>query len=139
MALSRIMLLCLCAFLIGSVKLQDCPVDFEFLSIPEDVTVFEGGRAFFPCTFNGTTAHPVWYITLNSTSLTIIYDGVGARRISTAYYRDNGTGLLVSDVNPTINNSLYACGIMKIDPYTFAHQSVNSTPPGMLTVLSKLG
>ena len=70
-----------------------------FLQQPKNVTVNENTDAFFPCTYNGTYDVPTWRINNN----VFVTSGVPPK------HSYNGTGLVVHNVDFSLNNYSYSC------------------------------
>ena len=70
-----------------------------FSQEPKNVTVFEGMDAFFPCTYHGTSGIPTWRITNTSFATSAL----------PPRHSYNGSGLVVSSVNLSLNMSSYSC------------------------------
>ena len=70
-----------------------------FLQEPKNVTVSEGAEAFFACTYHGTTGVPVWRITNN----VFVTSALPPR------HSYNGTGLVVRNVDLSLNMNSYSC------------------------------
>ena len=72
-----------------------------FLQEPRNVTVTEGVDAFFPCTYYGTNRSPHWKI---NSSIYSISD-LPPRHLY------NGSGLVISNVDLSLNMTSYSCFI----------------------------
>ena len=70
-----------------------------FLQQPKNVTVNEDTDAFFPCTYNGTYGVPTWRINNND----FVTSGLPPK------HSYNGTGLVVHNVDFSLNNYSYSC------------------------------
>ena len=70
-----------------------------FLQEPRNVTVSEGADAFFPCTYHGTTGVPDWRISNN----------VFVTSVLPPRHSYNGSGLLVRNVDLSLNVTPYTC------------------------------
>ena len=75
-----------------------------FLQEPKNVTVAEGKDAFFPCSYLGTNRSPSW--TINSHIFLI-----SSLPPKHSY---NGSGLIVSNVDLSLNMSSYSCSIVLV-------------------------
>ena len=70
-----------------------------YLQQPKNVTVFEGMDAFFACSYIGINAVPRWRITNQ-----IFVSGALPPR-----YSYNGSGLVISSVDSSLNMTSYSC------------------------------
>ena len=70
-----------------------------FIQQPKNVTVNENTDAFFPCTYFGTTDVPTWRINDND----FVTSGLPPK------HSYNGTGLVVHNVDLSLNNYSYSC------------------------------
>ena len=70
-----------------------------FLQEPKNVTVLEGADAFFACTYHGTTGVPVWRIA----------NDVFVASALPARHSYNGSGLVISNVDLSLNMNSYSC------------------------------
>lgn len=71
-----------------------------FTSEPRDVCVAEGMEAFFPCTYNGTSAQSFWRIN----------EMIRSSARLPLKHRLNRTGLVVN-ADSTLNMSTYSCSL----------------------------
>ena len=71
-----------------------------FIRQPQDSKTVIGNDAFFPCTYTGITRVPHWLVNQTSTYL------VSALPPRHSY---NGTGLIVHNVDTSLNATKYKC------------------------------
>ena len=71
----------------------------DFLKEPNNVTVFEGNAAFFPCTFVGINVAPRWRINNEMFVTSALPRG----------YSYNRSGLVISSVDLSLNMTSYSC------------------------------
>ena len=64
-----------------------------------NVTVAVGMNAFFPCSYNGTTAAPTWRIN----------NSISHNNKLPPKHSYNGSGLVVSNVDCSLNMTSYSC------------------------------
>ena len=79
----------ICFFALGQTLLQE----------PKNVTVFEGMDAFFPCYYHGTSGIPTWRIANHEFATSAL----------PPRYFYNGSGLVVSNVDLSLNMTSYSC------------------------------
>ena len=92
-----------------------------FKQQPEgNVTVGEGDNAYFPCTYDGISTKPYWNITSANGQELI----VSTSRLPYKYYF-NGSGLLVRNVDSSVNMTSYSCILQVFDrnKLTFQHST----------------
>ena len=75
------------------------PGRIVFIQQPQNVTVSEGADAFFPCSYLGTSGVPSWKIN----NKVFVTSPLPSRHLY------NGSGLVVSNVDLSLNMSSYSC------------------------------
>ena len=79
--------------------------NITFTDHPQDNCVYEGEDAYFQCGYTGTRTRPSWLIN-------------GMARSSTSLplrHMLNRTGLIVTNVDTTMNNWTYACFFLSLN------------------------
>lgn len=97
----------------------------SFTSQPQNVTVINGGDAYFPCTYNGTDALPHWRIAGRNYSL----------RKLPSWHTHDSTGLTVTRVNSSMHMWSYTCYVLTFAFEEFIYLSTESST-GFLTVIN---
>ena len=75
------------------------PGRIVFIQQPKNVTVSEGTDAFFPCSYRGTSGVPAWRINNDD----FVTSALPPR------HSYNGSGLVVSNVDLSVNRNSYTC------------------------------
>ena len=100
-----------------------------FMRKPQDTKAVVGNNAFFPCIYTGTRGVPHWLINQTITHV------VSQLPLGHSY---NGTGLIVHNVDVSINATTYQCCFEIHTGEGFIEETCSS-PPGMLIINAGTG